>query len=126
MDRYTTAQPATTYLRKLLGSDQFIALAAIEDAAVIGGLTAYVLPKFEQARSEIYIYDLAVAAPHRRKGVATALITELKVTGAARGASVLFIQAAPVDLPALAPYSTLGPRADVLPSDNTSTQTYRR
>src|SRR3546814_5952138 len=70
MDRYTTAQPATTYLRKLLGSDQFIALAAIEDAAVIGGLTAYVLPKFEQARSEIYIYDLAVAAPHRRKGVA--------------------------------------------------------
>src|SRR3546814_9665804 len=78
MDRYTTAQPATTYLRKLLGSDQFIALAAIEDAAVIGGLTAYVLPKFEQARSEIYIYDLAVAAPHRRKGRSEEHTSELQ------------------------------------------------
>src|SRR3546814_17780780 len=114
MDRYTTAQPATTYLRKLLDSDQFIALAAIEDAAVIGGLTAYVLPKFEQARSEIYIYDLAVAAPHPRKGVATALINELKVIGAARGPSALFVQAAPVDLPAVSLYSTPGIRQEVL------------
>ena len=57
LDTYTSAQPGTTYLRKLLGGDHFIALAAIEDDAVIGGLAAYELPKFEQARSEIYIYD---------------------------------------------------------------------
>ena len=37
---------------------------------MIGGLVAYVLPKFEQARSEIYLYDLAVDAAHRQRGVA--------------------------------------------------------
>lgn len=27
---------------------------------MVGGLAAYVLPKFEQERSEVYIYDLAI------------------------------------------------------------------
>jgi aminoglycoside 3-N-acetyltransferase I len=38
----------------------------------VGGLIAYELEKFERARSELYIYDLAVAEDHRRRGVATA------------------------------------------------------
>src|SRR5690606_39663495 len=61
-----------------LGSDSFIALAAIEGDQVVGGVTAYELKKFEQERSEIYIYDLAVAAAYRRRGIATALIEKLK------------------------------------------------
>ena len=117
LDRYTSAQPGTTYLRKLLGGDQFIALAAIEDDAVIGGLAAYELPKFEQARSEIYIYDLAVASHHRRKGVATALINELRAIGKARGAYVIYVQADPPDMPAVALYTKLGIREDVLHFD---------
>lgn len=44
------------YLERLLGRDTFIALAALEDDQVVGGVAAYVLPKFEQERSEIYIY----------------------------------------------------------------------
>jgi aminoglycoside 3-N-acetyltransferase I len=117
LDTYTRAQPGTTYLRKLLGGDQFIALAALEDGAVIGGLAAYELPKFEQARSEIYIYDLAVASDHRRKGVATALIEALKAIGAARGAYVMFVQADPPDMPAVALYGKLGVREEVLHFD---------
>ena len=54
-------------------SETFLALAAMADGAqVVGGLAGYVLPKFEQERSEFYIYDLAVAEPYRRQGVATA------------------------------------------------------
>jgi aminoglycoside 3-N-acetyltransferase I len=117
LDTYTRAQPGAAYLARLLGGDQFIALAALEDGAVIGGLAAYELPKFEQARSEIYIYDLAVASDHRRKGVATALINALKAIGAARGAYVMFVQADPPDTPAVALYSKLGVREDVLHFD---------
>lgn len=116
-DTYTHAQPSMTYLRKLLGGDQFIALAAIEDGVVIGGIAAYELPKFEQARSEIYIYDLAVVEHHRRKGVATALIGELKMIGASRGAYVIYVQADPPEAPAVALYTKLGVRADVLHFD---------
>lgn len=114
---YTEAQPDADYLRRLLGGDYFIALAALAGGKVIGGLAAYVLPKFEQARSEIYIYDLAVLAAHRRKGVATGLIEKLRQIGAVRGAYVIFVQADPPDAPAVALYTKLGIREDVLHFD---------
>ncbi|RUL78215.1 AAC(3)-I family aminoglycoside N-acetyltransferase [Dyella choica] len=117
VDTYTSAQPRTAYLRKLLDSGQFIALAALEGESVIGGLAAYELVKFERERSEIYIYDLAVASEHRRKGVATALIEQLKAIALARGAYVIYVQADPPDEPAVALYTKLGTREDVFHFD---------
>ena len=116
-ETYGDARPSKAYLERLLGSDQFVALAALADGAVVGGLAAYVLRKFERERSEIYIYDLAVAAAHRRTGIATALIEEMKRIAAARGAYVIFIQADRGDEPAVALYSKLGVREDVLHFD---------
>ena len=117
MPTYTEAQPDSAYLRRLLDGDQFIALAALQDGAVVGGLAAYVLPKFEQARSEIYIYDLAVDEAHRRRGVATSLIRQLQVIAKARGAWVIYVQADPPDAPAVALYTKLGMRENVLHFD---------
>lgn len=114
---YGAKRPSTGYLQRLLGSEHFIALVAQKDDAVIGGLAAYELQKFEQERSEIYIYDLAVAAAHRRLGVATALIEELKVLAAERGAYVIYVQADYGDEPAIALYTKLGTREDVLHFD---------
>jgi aminoglycoside 3-N-acetyltransferase I len=114
---YTQAQPDDAYLRELLCSRSFIAIAALSGAAVVGGLAAYVLPKFEQARSEIYIYDLAVDAAHRRRGIATALIEALQKIAHARGAYVIYVQADHGDDPAIALYTKLGVREDVLHFD---------
>jgi len=114
---YTGSQPRAPYLERLLGSDTFIALAAMKGSEVVGGIAAYVLPKFEQERSEIYIYDLAVAELHRRNGIATALIVELKKVAVSRGAYVLFVQADLGDEPAIALYTRLGTREDVLHFD---------
>jgi aminoglycoside 3-N-acetyltransferase I len=86
-------------------------------ATVVGGLAAYQLRKFEQERSEIYIYDLAVAAAYRRQGIATALIEQLKVIAAARGAYVIYVQADLEDSPAIELYTKLGTREDVLHFD---------
>jgi aminoglycoside 3-N-acetyltransferase I len=114
---YGAKRPTVAYLRRLLAGDSFIAVAARQGAEVVGGLGAYELRKFEQERSEIYIYDLAVAASHRRKGIATALIRELQRIGGERGAYVIFVQADPPDAPAIALYSKLGLREDVLHFD---------
>jgi aminoglycoside 3-N-acetyltransferase I len=84
---------------------------------VIGGTAAYVLPKFEQARSELYIYDLAVAEDCRRQGVATAMINALARLAAERGIDVVFVQADQGDEPAIALHSRLGVREDVLHFD---------
>jgi aminoglycoside 3-N-acetyltransferase I len=116
---YTERRPSPEYLRRLLGSDSFIVLTAIKKGSVVGGIAAYELKKFEQERSEIYIYDLAVASGHRREGIATALIVKLKEIAAGRGAYVIFVQADTgiEDEPAVALYTKLGKREDVLHFD---------
>ncbi len=116
---YSSNRPGPDYLRALLADDTFIALIASVDNEVAGGLAAYELKKFEQERSEIYLYDLAVLEAHRRKGVATALIDELKKIARARGAYVVFVQAdtGPEDAPAIALYEKLGTREEVLHFD---------
>lgn len=119
VERYTAKRPDDDYLRRLLGGESFIALAAMKSETVVGAIAAYELKKFERATSEIYIYDLAVDAKHRREGVATALIAMLQEIGQARGASVIFVQADtdPDDEPAIALYTKLGSREDVLHFD---------
>jgi len=115
---YCKQQPSDDYLKRLLTCGSFIALAATaEDGSVVGGLAAYVLDKFEQERSEIYVYDLAVAESHRRQGIATALIAALREIAKHRGAYVIFVQADPPDAAAIALYTKLGSREDVLHFD---------
>lgn len=116
-ETYEALPPSDAYLERLLGRPQFIALAAFKGDEVVGGLAAYELEKFEQERSEIYIYDLAVAEAHRREGIATALIEMVREIGAAGRAYTVFVQADLADPPAIALYSKLGTREDVLHFD---------
>jgi aminoglycoside 3-N-acetyltransferase I len=119
LSTYTEKPPGPEYLRNLLSSESFVALVAVKDGQVVGGLVAYELKKFEQERSEFYIYDLAVAVPHRRQGIATALIGRLKQVATKRGAYVIFVQAdtGAEDEPAIALYSKFGRREEVLHFD---------
>lgn len=114
---YRQAPPPDDYLERLLAREDFIALVAVAGGQIVGGITAYDLPKPEQARSEIYLYDLAVLATHRRRGIATSLIAALQSIAAARGAWVVFVQADQGDDPAIALYTGLGTREDVLHFD---------
>lgn len=122
---YTSRQPDDAYLRDLLASPTFIAVAAFAGSRVIGGAAAYVLPKFEQARAELYLYDLAVEQAHRRRGVATALIEKLRALAPTRGAYVMFVQADYGDDAAVALYTKLGVREDVMHFDITPGATGR-
>jgi aminoglycoside 3-N-acetyltransferase I len=117
IETYGAARPGRDYMRRLLESDTFTALAAIREGVVVGGLAAYELRKFERERSEFYIYDLAVAAPHRRLGIATALILALRNIAATQGGWVVFVQADRGDAPAIALYEKLGRREEVLHFD---------
>lgn len=112
-DTYQSAVPSQGYLQALLGKPHFIALVALDGDTVVGGLVAYELQKFEQERKELYIYDLAVSAEHRRQGIATNLIRELQRVAKERGAYVIFVQADLEDTPAIRLYESLGVREDV-------------
>jgi aminoglycoside 3-N-acetyltransferase I len=93
-DTYQRAIPSDAYLLDRLRDETFFAVAALDQSGtMIGGLAAYELKKFEQERSEVYIYDLAVDARQRRKGVATALIRQLGELARPRGTWIMFVQA---------------------------------
>lgn len=114
---FTSAPPRHAYVASLLAKPHVIVLAALEGDTVVGGLVAYVLEKFEQERSEVYIYDLAVAEPHRRRGIARTLIRTLQPLARDAGAYVIFVQADPPDAPAVALYDALGTREEVFHFD---------
>jgi aminoglycoside 3-N-acetyltransferase I len=110
---YQDAVPSDSYLESLLGKNHFIALVALDGNKVVGGLAAYVLEKFEQERNEVYIYDLAVSEDHRRQGIATGLINQLRKIAKERGSYVIFVQADEGDIPAIRLYESLGTNENV-------------
>jgi aminoglycoside 3-N-acetyltransferase I len=116
-DTYASEPPDDTYLAGLLAKEHIVALVAVADDEVLGGLVAYELDKFERARREFYIYDLAVSEKHRRQGIATALILHLRGIAAQRGAWVIYVQADYGDDPAISLYERLGAREEVMHFD---------
>lgn len=116
---YCSDPPGEDYLRLLLADPHNIVLVSLAGTRVAGGLVAYELCKFERQRSEIYIYDLAIAEPFRRRGMASALLERLCRIAAERGASSVFVQADYVDEPAIALYEKFGAREEVLHFDIT-------
>jgi len=108
-EHYAAAPPDDAWAASWLANPDHIALLAEADGAPVGALAGYVLPKFEQARSEVYIYDLAVLEAARRQGVASGLIDHLRTIARAIGAWTIFVQAdiIPEDEPARALYRKL-------------------
>jgi aminoglycoside 3-N-acetyltransferase I len=114
---YTAEPPSDAYLDDLLRKEHVIPLVAMDGEEVVGGLIAYELQKVERTRGEIYVYDLAVAESHRRQGIATALLDRLREIAKERGAWVVYVQADYGDEPAIALYTKLGTREEVLHFD---------
>lgn len=112
-ESYAGSPPSDSYVKDLLETSHIILIAAKYGDEVIGGLAAYEMKKFEQERTEIYIYDLAVSELHRRRGVATNLIKLLASIASRRGAYVMMVQADPPDEAAVTLYDKLGSREGV-------------
>ncbi len=116
-ETYLAHPPPDTYLRALLAKAHVGVFVREVDGAVVGGLTIYLLDKPEQARTEGYIYDLAVSEGHRRRGIARALIAAACDWAGTQGAWLVYVQADRGDDPAIALYTSLGRRENVLHFD---------
>jgi len=116
-DTYGAQPPGDDYLAATLAKEHVVVLVALSSDEVVGGLVAYELDKLERQRREIYVYDLAVAAAYRRRGIATALFRHLQDLAVDRGAWVIFVQADHGDDAAIALYESLGTREEVLHFD---------
>ena len=96
------------YLDGLLNRRDFWAAAALSGDSVVGGITAHTLPMTRSAKSELFVYDIAVHAAHQRQGVGRLLVEYLRGAAAAAGISEAFVAADDEDLHALDFYRALG------------------
>jgi aminoglycoside 3-N-acetyltransferase I len=103
---YLGAPPPDAWLEERLADPAMLVLVAERDGAPVGGLVAYLLPKLEQARLELFLYDIAVVPSARRQGVASALLDAAGRFAAGADALSLFVLAHAEDEGAVALYRT--------------------
>jgi len=99
-------------LSKRLGDHHFIALVALYENEVVGGLTAYELPMYYADSSEIFLYDLAVKPAYQRMGVGKQLIQNLKEYCSRNGIKEFFVMAHEEDEHAIEFYRATGGKSE--------------
>ncbi|MEZ5291137.1 MAG: GNAT family N-acetyltransferase [Vicinamibacterales bacterium] len=105
----TDAEPlGDDYLARLLEREDFWALAAVDGPAVVGGLTAHVLPMTTSETRALFIYDLAVVPDRQRHGIGRRLVEEVRALALSQGIDDVFVPAENEDTHALAFYRALG------------------
>lgn len=111
MARVFGEQPSSlsdAYIDALLSRPDFWVIAALENGAPIGGLTAHTLPMTTHEGAEIFLYDIAVASTHQRRGFGRRLVDTLRREAASLDVSVVFVPAEDEDTGALDFYRKIG------------------
>ena len=96
------------HIDRLLGDHRFWAIAALSGDTVVGGITAHTLPMTNSESAELFVYDIAIRARYRRRGVGRMLVRQLRASAAEAGVLRVCIPAEMDDLPALEFYRALG------------------
>lgn len=100
------------HLRRLLTDPQFVAIAALLEGEVAGGLTAYTLPMYYSDSSEVLLYDMAVKPEYQRMGIGKALLRRLKEYCREKGVGEFFVLAHEEDEHAIEFYRSTGGRGE--------------
>ncbi len=99
----------------LLSDERTILIVAFEGAAPIGFVLAHELARRHGERSSLFVYELQVAAPQRRRGVARRLLQELRTLAQERGIARGFVLTNAANVAAMRLYESCGGRR---PSDD--------
>lgn len=97
---------------RLLDDNRFIAIVALVADKVVGGLTAYELPKYYLDSSEIFLYDLAVQPEFQRIGIGKGLLQSLQEYCLKHGIKEFFVMAHEEDEHAVEFYRATGGKSE--------------
>jgi aminoglycoside 3-N-acetyltransferase I len=97
----TCVDLSDAYIDRLLARSDFWVFAAVDGARPAGGLTAHILPMTIFEGSEVFIYDIAVAPDHQRRGIGRGLLEAVRSTARNAGIATVFVLADDEDSGAL-------------------------
>jgi len=103
-----TEELSDDQVKALLSDTRFWVIAAVVRDEVVGGTTAHTIPMTHKVGSGLFVYDIAVRADHRRRGVGRALMRELQARAGELSIDELFVFADNDDAHALDFYRALG------------------
>lgn len=95
------------YIDGLLARPDFWLFAAQHGVTPVGALTAHTLPMTTVEGSEVFLYDIAVAPDHQRRGIGRRLVDALRASARRAGLSAMFVLADDEDAGALDFYRAL-------------------
>jgi aminoglycoside 3-N-acetyltransferase I len=104
--------PCDDYLINLLANPDFVAFVLMVDGSVMGGLTAYLLPKYYSEGAELFLYDVAIHPDIQRQGHGKELIHAVKQYCLDHNIADMFVDAHADDIHALEFYQNTGGKGD--------------
>ncbi|MES2678946.1 MAG: GNAT family N-acetyltransferase [Bacteroidota bacterium] len=93
--------PSRQHLQGVLENLNFLVFVAIIDKKLVGGLTAYILDRYDIEKPSAYIYDIAVLTDRQRKGIGKLLIKTFNSYCEKNGFDEVFVQAETHDIQAV-------------------------
>jgi aminoglycoside 3-N-acetyltransferase I len=92
----------------LLADPRTLMLVAFDGERPVGFVLAHELPRRHGDRANLFVYEVAVAESHRRRGIASALLVRLAALARERGIRTGFVLTEPDNGPANALYRRAG------------------
>ncbi|MEO5582875.1 MAG: GNAT family N-acetyltransferase [Saprospiraceae bacterium] len=108
----TDTIPGDIYLKSLLANPDFLVFVLLIEDKVLGGVTAYLLPKYYSEASELYLYDVAIHPDLQRQGFGKEMIETVKQYCLSHRISEAFVDAHEEDKHAYEFYQSTGGVAD--------------
>ena len=116
--------PSATYLLRFLSRPENVLIVAFDDGLPVGYLLAYLLDRVDRDQQMMFFYEIGVAESHRRQGVGTRLVGELKSICREADVMKMWVPTGRSNVAATRLYASTG--AVPLPSGDEVTYTYPR
>jgi aminoglycoside 3-N-acetyltransferase I len=121
-DGYPT--PPSAYLERFLSRPDNVLIVATMNGVPIGFLLAYLLDRVDRDQQMMFLYEIGVAESHRRRGIGTRMITQVKAICWAQNVMKMWVPTGRANVAATRLYASTG--ATPLPSGDEVTYAYTR
>ena len=109
---FKCAQVDEAHMARFLADEENYLIAAYVGDEPAGFILAYELTRIDGARPKMFLYEIEVAAAHRRCGIGRALIAELKRICEERGVRTMFVFTEESNAAGMALYGSTGSSRD--------------